>query len=207
MAARQVNYYDYDGSRTLTCPDCGWSGKAGKGNREDYRELYDVSCPTCDRMLLIVPYPTHEETRVAAAADHSEAELNLVMVEQREAFFARAEEHKLTETGELPDLDGDELVIDWDFEEPAEGEGPGDKWTVLRYGDQVIWREFAFYEGYERFGEVLEILRTRYGERLADLRPTEDSYNYLLGDVLRAGGIVRSLRKSLRPEGRNAEKG
>ena len=201
--AKQVNYYDYESGRTISC-DCGWSGKCAEGSQEDYRELFDVSCPVCDQMLLIVPYPTHEETRAVAATDNPEAELNLVMVEQREAFFARAEEHELTEASELPDLEGDELVIEWDFEEPAENAGHRDKWTILRHGDRVIWREFAFYEGYERFGEVLVILRTRYGERLVDLRPTEDSYNYLCGDVLRAGGMVRSLRKSLSPEGRNA---
>lgn len=203
MSARHVKYYEFDGDRTVSC-SCGWSGKAGHGNREDYRELYDISCPNCDRMLFIVAYPTHEETREAAAAGNREAERNLVVVTHREAFLARAEEHKLTAASELPDLEGDELIIDWDFEARTEKDEQRDDWTVLRHGDRVIWREVGFYEGYERFGEVLEILRARYGDRLADLRPTEASYNYLLGDVLRAGGIVRSLRRSLRPAGPNS---
>ena len=41
----------------MTCRSCGWTGP-GKGNEELYEELLDVSCPECDRMILIVPYPT-----------------------------------------------------------------------------------------------------------------------------------------------------
>lgn len=200
MSATHVKYFEFESDRIVTC-DCGWSGKSGHGNREDYHELYEISCPKCDRMLFIVAYPTHEETREAAAAGNREAEQNLVVVTHREAFLARAEEHELTAASELPELEGDELIIAWDFEERTEDDERRDNWTVLRDGDRVIWREIAFYEGYERFGEVLEILRARYGGRLADLRPTEASYNYLLGDVLRAGGIVKSLRRSLRPAG------
>ena len=201
--ARQVNYYDYESGRTISC-DCGWSGKSAEGNQEEYSELFDVSCPACDRMLLIVPYPTHEETRAAAAkGDNPEARLELAMVKQREAFHARAEEHELTEASQLPDLEGDELVIEWDLEDPnPDLSGPeGDAWTVLRHGDRVIWRELAFWEGYERFGEVLEILRARYGERLADLRPTEASWYPLYGDVLSSPGHVDRLRDSLRTDG------
>jgi len=199
MPAKVVSYYEFDGDRQITC-DCGWSGRAGQGSQEIHRELYDISCPACDRMLLIVPYPTHEETRAAAAAGNPSAERELARVESREAFFARAESHKLTEHSELPDLDGEEIVIEWDFEGPAEDDGHRDSWTVLRHGDRVIWREIAFYEGYERFGEVLGILRKRYGPRLIDLRPTDESLYYLLGDALRAAGTVHSLRESLRPE-------
>jgi hypothetical protein len=204
MSATHVKYFEFDSDRIVTC-DCGWSGKAGHGNREDYRALYDISCPNCDRMLFIVAYPTHEETREAASAGNREAKQNLVVVAHREAFLARAEEHKLTAADELPDLEGDELVIDWDFEEPAKDEERKDSWTVLRQGDRVIWREVAFYEGYERFGEVLEILRSRYGPSLIDLRPTERSGNYLYGDVLSSGSTVRSLRASLRARDRGPE--
>lgn len=200
MPAKQVKFYEFDDKRPISC-DCGWSGEAGQGNREEYRQLYDISCPRCDRMLLIVPYPTHEETRVAAAAGHPQAKADLGMVEQRESFLARAERQKLTADSELPDLDDDEIVIEWDFEEPAEQDEHRDGWTVLRQGDREIWRELALFEGYERFGEVLEILRARYGARLVDLRPTRESLYYLLGDNLRAAGTVRALRESLRNGG------
>ena len=199
-----LKYWDDTSEVRVECL-CGWSGVAKETIREDFRELHTLSCPTCDTTLFIVSFPTAEETRAAAATGNPEALVELGAVEQREAFWARAEEHKLREAGELPDLDGDELVIEWDFEEPAAKGNPGDKWTILRYGEQVIWREFAFYEGYKRFGEVREILRARYGDRLVDLRPSEGSRYYLLGDVLSAGGIVRSLRKSLRPEDGDTE--
>jgi hypothetical protein len=46
---------------------------------------------------------------------------------------------------------------------------------VLRHGDREIWREPAYYESYQRFAEVYEILRERYGPRLAEVRPTPAS--------------------------------
>ena len=53
-------------------------------------------------------------------------------------------------------------------------------------------------EGVERFAEVLEILRQRYGARLVELRPTERSGLYLYGDRWSAPERVESLNRSLR---------
>jgi hypothetical protein len=66
-AARVCDIYDYDEQAPLECPVCHWAGLAGDGAREYYRELFDVSCPRCDNMLLIVPYPTDEETKYCEA--------------------------------------------------------------------------------------------------------------------------------------------
>ncbi|HMU28272.1 MAG TPA: hypothetical protein PKA65_12800 [Solirubrobacterales bacterium] len=82
MAAKQVKYYDYDRSEKVECR-CGWSGQPGA--YEDYfHELLDVTCPRCDRMLLIVPYPTRAETEEAAAAGNEEAIAELKRTEERE---------------------------------------------------------------------------------------------------------------------------
>ena len=82
MAAKQVKYYDYDRSEPVEC-GCGWSGLPGA--YEDYfHELLDVTCPDCDSMLLIVPFPTYEQTRAAAADGNEEAIAELQRIEERE---------------------------------------------------------------------------------------------------------------------------
>ena len=43
-----------------------------------------MTCPRCDRMLLIVPYPTRAETEEAAAAGNEEAIAELKRTEERE---------------------------------------------------------------------------------------------------------------------------
>lgn len=47
---------DYDKEMVLECPVCGWKGKADDGGMDLFRGLFDVSCPICDKMLLIVSY-------------------------------------------------------------------------------------------------------------------------------------------------------
>ena len=82
MAAKQIRYYDYRRVETLECR-CGWSGPPGP--YEDYFDaLLDVTCPRCDTMLLIVPYPTDQETRDAAVAGDEEAIAELRRIEERE---------------------------------------------------------------------------------------------------------------------------
>jgi hypothetical protein len=64
-------------------------------------------------------------------------------------------------------------------------------------GASIIWKELAFWEGFERFGEVAMLLKAKYGNRLRDLEPTQESYLYLLGDSLSAEEKIRQLRKTL----------
>ena len=60
----------------------------------------------------------------------------------------------LKSAGEFPDLEGSKIIISWDFvrEEP-------DGFTALICGGKEIWREPAVYEGYEKFEEIVEILK------------------------------------------------
>jgi tetratricopeptide (TPR) repeat protein len=190
---KHLNYYDYDRDEPLTCPSCGWSGR-GADNEEYFEELLDVRCPRCDRMVLIVSLPTGEETRAAAAAGNPDAQGELPDVEARETFLERAQGLELKEAAQLPELGGKRLVIEWDFEVRGD-----DRWTVLRHGRREIWRELAYWEGYERFAEVFALLRERYGSRLAEVRPTPASEVYLYGDELSAPQTIECLNASLRP--------
>ncbi len=191
MSARHLGSWEYDREAELTCPSCGWVGR-GADNEELYEELLDVCCPKCDRMLLIVPHPTGDETRTAAAAGNPRAQAELPNVNAREDRWRRADDLELKTANQLPELRGRKLRIDWDFEERD-----GEHWTILRRRHKAIWRELAYWEGYQRFEAVFEILRERYGERLVEVRPTPESEVYLYGDKLSAPDRIDSLNASL----------
>jgi hypothetical protein len=53
------------------------------------------------------------------------------------------------------------------------------------------------WEGYERFIEVAEILRKRYGTALRDLIPTPASELYLYGDELSSPRLIAQTRKRI----------
>ena len=70
--------------------------------------------------------------------------------------------------------------------------------TVVKYGDREIWREPAVYEGAKRFEEVVRILITKYGARLADVVPTPASEYYLYGDDYHSPDAVQAIRTSIK---------
>ncbi len=171
------SYYEYNERERLTCPRCGWTGQAGEAGSEHHRELFDVSCPSCDKMLLVVSYPTIEETKRAAGKGNETALRNLPEAEKVEARLERAAKLELKVDSDLPEITGSDLAFEWDFERVDE-----ESWTLIRHGDAVIWRELAYWEGCDRFHEVEDILRQHYGGRFASLEPTRASLLYLHGD-------------------------
>lgn len=112
MPAEIVRRFDGWEERTFTCPRCGWAGKPGEMWSEAHRELRDFSCAKCETMLLIVPYPTHEEVREAVARGVPEAVALLPHVEQRERFDEACERMELKSADRLPDLDGEDVAAD-----------------------------------------------------------------------------------------------
>ncbi|MBM4035296.1 MAG: hypothetical protein FJ291_26425 [Planctomycetes bacterium] len=196
MPARSFGYYDKWRDEVLVCPRCGWRGRFEEGSVEYYETLMDCSCPSCEEspMLAVVHYPSGEQSR--AHWDHlTEAEKQSVA--RREKWEAELEASSLKSAEQLPDLPGRRLRMTWDFEAR---EGGGHQ-TVIKCGDRVVWREPAIYEGYRRFAEVVVILKSKYGERLLDVEPTDESGYYLYGDRLSSPGIVEAARAQL-AEGR-----
>jgi hypothetical protein len=198
MSATIILYWDFDSQRDtpLTCPVCGWTGSAEE-NMDVHDDLFDVCCPKCDRMILIVRFPTVAETRAAAATGNQRAAASLPSMEAqqkaRSEWWNRASESLLRDAAQLPDLDGDRLVIVWDIETIDD-----EQWTVLRHDDQEICREMAFWEGIGRFADVVEILRSRYGRRLVEVRPTPASEPYLWGDKYGVDKTIESINAALR---------
>src|SRR5262245_15968712 len=89
---------------------------------------------------------------------------------------------------QLPDLDGERMVLTWD-QDGAD--------SIVRYGDMTVWRERTGWEVYERFAEIALILKHRYGSHLVDLVPTANSCYALLGDSSAATFHVTSAREAL----------
>ena len=186
--AKHFGYYDGWKSAILECPCCGWKGPFEQGSVEHHEALMDSSCPVCDwlqaPMLAIVSYPTIQESEQNWSQLTAEEKRD---VAARKQFHERWEAAHLRAPDQLPELDGPDLTLVWDCIEEAAG------WvTVLRQGDIDIWREPALYEGYERFREIVVILKQKYGARLVDVVPTSASELYLYGDRWSALAHVRA---------------
>jgi len=139
--------------------------------------LYEMCCPRCNEKVELITIPTWEEKR-QNWDKLSEGEKR--RVERFEAHLQEFERRKLWSPDQLPDLEGEDLVLIWDFEERKDKDS---RETLVKLGDQVLWREPAVYEGYWRFIQVAQILSLKYGARLKDLVPTEESTAYLHGDI------------------------
>lgn len=187
--SRTFSYFDEWQDVQLTC-ECGWSGPLRCEDVEPFRTLLEFSCPGCDTALAVVHFPSDEEAR-AHAADLTGPER--AELEKRGRFLEETDLHALKRPDQLPELEGDVLVLHWDFVE--QGESPQ---TVLRRGTTEVWREPAIFEGAERFEAVARILKRRYGARLYDLAPTQESILYLEGDALSASGVIARVREALR---------
>jgi hypothetical protein len=95
----------------------------------------------------------------------------------------------LESPSQLPEIAGNhELIFVWDQ----------DEWdSLILYGRFVVWREWTGFEVFERFEEVLGILKQKYGKRLIDVVPTLRSLYCLYGDRFIGSGVVESARRAL----------
>ena len=77
-AARYAYFDDEWRTKVFRCPDCGWSGSYEEMDGPNlFNELFDCACKNCDKMLLIVAYPTRQQTIEAAALGNKEAQREL----------------------------------------------------------------------------------------------------------------------------------
>ena len=195
--AKHLAYWEYDPDATIECPACGWAGRC-EDHQRLFRDLLDVECLDCERMLLIVSFPTDDETRAAAAAGNKEARREMAEVKRRAVLDRLRAKYELTSADQLPDLPGDEIVVVWDQIEATLDSRKASYWTVLRHGTLELWREPIYYEGIERLEVIARILQTKYGARLVEIRPTKDSEVYLYGDLLSARDILQRVNQALR---------
>ena len=113
--------------------------------------------------------------------------------EERKAWVAALKRECLKSPEELPDLPEEELTLRWGLVTRGTGHC-----NVIRFGKREIWREPACWESYDRFAEILAILRDKYGDRLVDVVPSSQSEWYLYGDAMSAPEDVKKARMRLR---------
>jgi hypothetical protein len=182
-------YYSDWKEHQYQCSECSWQGKGELCRQgEMFREWFEICCPNCHAKIGTVMFPTFAESR-----EHWDkvSDADKKAVEIGEALQKDFADRRLSSPDQLPDLDGDDLILVWDTEKPEGGD------VLIKYGERVIWRETGFYENYERFVEMVALLLQKYGDRLQDLVPTRKSQLYLYGDSLSASDKVEKARKSL----------
>jgi hypothetical protein len=177
-----MSWYDFDENQIVECR-CGWRGPVSAGGIEIYSQCFAFECPQCGKTLAVFSPPTIDETKKKAAEGNKKAQGDLASALRRESFMQRATASELESADQLPDLEGDEIVIEWDFEDRKDPNG--DNWTVLRHEGREIWREIAYYEGLDRYSDVATILIEKYGDRLVGFPATKASRLYLYGDDIR----------------------
>jgi len=189
--SKSANYYDEWRTSHYHCHRCGSlnDGSTLAMGESDW-DLTEYDCPDCGALLLLVLHPTIEESRANwEKLDDSERQ----HVERIERNCERFQREKLKDAGDLPNVSLAEFSLSWDLV----GDESHSLRTVIKLGDQVLFSEPVLYEGYERFKEVARILKAKYGSRLKDMVPTEQSYQYLYGDRLSAPEFVDRARREL----------
>jgi hypothetical protein len=184
------NYYDNWREEEFDCPKCKWHGPGSALSLGDYTLDYaERVCPACEECVTVVLHPTFEEARANWDKVSEWDRKNIEAAEARQAEFER---RKLRAPAQLPGIAEPSFILHWDF-----ADDQSRKETLIKHGDNVIFTEPAFYEGYERFIEVAQILRSRYGAALRDLVPTPASELYLYGDYSGSPATVAAARKKI----------
>jgi hypothetical protein len=156
----------------------------------DYNyECAERLCPVCEECITVVLHPTFEEAR---ANWDKVSEWDRKNIKAAEAFQAEFKRRKLREPAQLPDIAEPSFTLSWDFVDEG-----SHRETLIKCGEKIIFAEPALWEGYERFVEVAEILRARYGAALCDLMPTAVSELYLYGDYSGSSRVVAAARKRI----------
>lgn len=193
--SRIVEHYDPWKDESVVCDKCGWRGTgADLAQGELFSELYEMNCPACGEVVLIVSLPTIEQ-----AAEHRDemSPLAREVFEKGESAFAKYERNQLRNPAQLPEIPGvEEFALKWDMN--WEVVDAFDRTNQIKHGEEVIWEEMAMYESYGRFGEIATILKAKYGKRLVDLIPTDSSHTYLWGDRLSSPTFTDGVRRWLR---------
>ncbi|MEH6584129.1 MAG: hypothetical protein V7754_19505 [Halioglobus sp.] len=190
MTNSTPNYYDNWRTEQYVCQACKWRGIGEALSQGELSPTYfELLCPVCEEFVTLITLPTVEESRANWDTLSEDERKHIEAIERFRADFAA---HKLTEESQLPDIEAPSFLLHWDFfyAEPHSE-------TLIKHGDTIIFREPAFYEGYERFIQVAEILRARYGSALRDLIPTEDSNTYLYGDSHSSSNTVDEAVKRI----------
>ncbi|MGD0863131.1 MAG: hypothetical protein ABSA21_10280 [Candidatus Limnocylindrales bacterium] len=192
------SYYDRGPETPVQCRHCGWDGPFSALKAALFSEVIEYDCPACYEIVLVLSLPTYDDVRAAAAAGNQRAIADLPNAERVEQAQAAMRATMLRSASDLPELLlGRPTLFVWDQESLAGAGSRPNEWTVVRLAGsgREVFRERAFYEGYERFMKVRDLLRHRYGDHFSDLLPTGRSKLYLGGDAISAFRIMGDPRE------------
>jgi len=80
--AKVLRYYQYEPANEIICAACGWKGTGGQAAQNMFDELFDLCCPRCETMLLVVGYPTYAEVEEVAKRGNEEAQREFDLIRQ-----------------------------------------------------------------------------------------------------------------------------
>lgn len=181
---RSMNYYTYQ-NKNVTCEKCKWQGKGSETQiGEIFESLFEIDCPKCNHTIDHVYYPTEAEVLEYG----TESEKNEIW--ERQKRIEEFEKQKLKHPEQLPDIETPENLT---FIITASQDG---EQIEISCNNKTVWSESRWYEYYERYIEIGEILQQKYSNRLIDFIPENDNV-YLYGDRYVAISIVEQFRKSL----------
>lgn len=157
-----IDYYDLP-TAEVSCDTCGWGGLGAQAILgELFRQLAEYDCPRCHTRMLIVPYPTFDETEHAArcgipgAADKLDRLLGL---EDRWAQVEASREWVLV----VPEaLETGEVRCRLELDHTDDGE----VWLVLCANGIQLHRELAAWENTEPAHRLFAIVSEAFASRL-----------------------------------------
>ncbi|MBK0403067.1 hypothetical protein I5M27_08715 [Adhaeribacter sp. BT258] len=183
--AQRVNYSAYKATE-FTCPDCSWTG-LGEEACLNFEMVMDLECPKCFKMLAIIDAPTYGEIL------HKGKECDRERLKQEIKFKENFQRVCLKSADQLPDIKGDSISFTFRSDTID-----GEDLNIIEHQDQTIWQEPMLFEGYERFMEIGNLMKEKYGVRMVDLIPDQTAELFLYGDKLKAPAIIAAYRISLK---------
>ena len=179
-------YYAYT-NESYSCKHCGWTGLGKDVTQGDMFDAgFEVECPNCnERFPGLIQFPTIEET-LEKGSDEDKRAAKAV-----NAFRQKWLSSLVTDINQLPDLNGNLMVF-----ELTDVEENGENYIAIWYGGKMIWKEIRAYEYYERFIELGEMLKGKFGDKMIDFVPNVDA-RYLYGDRLSSIYQVEQFRNKL----------
>lgn len=190
-----AQYYDYKNKKSYKelnykCQKCKWCG-TGEQCVEGFDSStgFSLDCPNCEDMIewIDITVSLDELIQYGSSEDKADA------LKQKQ-FFKRVSASRSRLEARLPEINSDEIIFTLREEEYANG------WRIVLYlrnkqGKQKIHNEPRAFEYYNRYLEIGELLKKKYGDKLVDFEVAETVD--LGGDSFSAFGKVRAFRKSL----------
>lgn len=173
------DYFKYE-NQSCSCTHCAWTGVGSEMEvGEVFHDLHEVDCPHCHSRIGVVPYPTIKEARANWESLRPEEKSQVKIIERGQREFDRL---CLKTPDQLPEVTAPNFALTWDV---LDGN------TVLKHEDRVLFIEPSFFEGYDRFEEVVTILKDRYGAALKGVHLTQSAYEMLCGDKIWAVDLLK----------------